>query len=190
MNGKMQWYVFKDGFKICSHQISEYDLKRYVYRHGEVIESGEGSNKELAVRYFKALLGIVRESKANSVYISINGYHDPKQHIAEAIKALSGSPEYESDNQDETEPFSIDQLLEMDGCPIWTITLGVKYSGRYELCTAHTTCACPLHRVLRCVTADGEITEYELDTYGKTWLAYARAFVEIYTRQNTEGDAT
>lgn len=73
----------------------------------------------------------------------------------------------------EPKVLTLDELLEMDGQPIWTITIGVEMSGRYELCTGHTVCVCPLRRVLRCVTADGEVTDYELGTYGKTWLAYA-----------------
>ena len=70
------------------------------------------------------------------------------------------------------EPLTLDELRHMDGEPVWTVTAGVSGSGRWELCTCETVCACPLHKVLRCVTADGEVTDYDLDTYGKTWLAY------------------
>ena len=70
------------------------------------------------------------------------------------------------------EPLTLDELREMDGEPVWTVTTGISSSGRWELCTCETVCACPLHKVLRCVTADGEVTDYDLDTYGKTWLAY------------------
>lgn len=70
------------------------------------------------------------------------------------------------------EPLTLDELRKMDGEPVWTVTTGVSSSGRWELCTCDTVCACPLHKVLRCVTADGEVTDYDLDTYGKTWLAY------------------
>ena len=73
---------------------------------------------------------------------------------------------------DHVKPLTLDELREMDGEPVWTVTTGVSSSGRWELCTCETVCACPLHKVLRCVTADGEVTDYDLDTYGKTWLAY------------------
>ena len=69
-------------------------------------------------------------------------------------------------------PLTLGELRQMDGEPVWTVTTGVSSSGRWELCTCETVCACPMHKVLRCVTADGEITDYDLDTYGKTWLAY------------------
>ena len=75
--------------------------------------------------------------------------------------------------RDNPQPLTLEQMLDMEGAPVWTVTIGLEYSGRYELCTAHMACACPLHRVLRCVTAIGEVTDYELDSYGKTWLAYA-----------------
>ena len=70
------------------------------------------------------------------------------------------------------EPLTMDEMRQMDGEPVWTVTTGISSSGRWELCTCETVCACPLHKVLRCVTADGEVTDYDLDTYGKTWLAY------------------
>lgn len=70
------------------------------------------------------------------------------------------------------DPLTPDELREMDGEPVWTVTAGVSGSGRWELCTCETICACQLHKVLRCVTADGEVTDYDLDTYGKTWTAY------------------
>lgn len=70
------------------------------------------------------------------------------------------------------DPMTLDELRKMDGEPVWTVTIGVSGSGRWELCTCETVCTCPLHKVLRCVTADGEVTDYDLYTYGKTWLAY------------------
>lgn len=69
---------------------------------------------------------------------------------------------------------TLEQLLGMNGEPIWTVTIGVDGSGRWELCSCETITACPLHKVLRCVTSAGEVTDYELDTVGKTWLAYRR----------------
>ena len=72
------------------------------------------------------------------------------------------------------DPLTPEQLQKMDGDPVWTITLGTENSGRWELCSCEVVTACPLHKVLRCVTAAGEATDYELNTYGKTWLAYRR----------------
>ena len=77
------------------------------------------------------------------------------------------------------EPLTLDELRQMDGEPVWTVTTGISSSGRWELCTCETVCACPLHKVLRCVTADGEVTDYDLDTYGKTWLAYRQKPEEV-----------
>jgi hypothetical protein len=70
----------------------------------------------------------------------------------------------------ENEPLTLEQLRVMEGEPIWTVTLGVKGSGRYELCTAHALNLLPL----RCVTADGEIHDCDQEAYGKTWIAYPR----------------
>lgn len=70
------------------------------------------------------------------------------------------------------DPLTLDELRKMDGEPVWTVTIGLSDSGRWELCACETICACPLHKVLRCVTATGECTDYEFDTCGKTWLAY------------------
>lgn len=72
------------------------------------------------------------------------------------------------------DPLPLEQLREMDGGPVWTVTIGMEGLGRWELCTSKIVTVCPLHRVLRCVVATGEIMDYELDTYGKTWLAYRR----------------
>lgn len=86
-------------------------------------------------------------------------------HFLDVIRRMSPIP---------NDPLTMEELLEMDGEPVWTVTLSVEGSGRWELCTCEMVTACPLHKVLRCVTATGEVTDYELDTYGKTWLAYRR----------------
>ena len=71
-------------------------------------------------------------------------------------------------------PLTLEELREMDGEPVWTVTIGLEGSGRWELCTCEMITACPIHKVLRCVASNGEVTDYELGTYGKTWLAYRR----------------
>jgi hypothetical protein len=92
--------------------------------------------------------------------------------VSELLATLEALPRERAEREN-PKPLTLDELLNMDGQPIWTITIGVEMSGRHELCTGYMLCVCPLHRVLRCVTADGEVTDYELETYGKTWLAYA-----------------
>ena len=95
--------------------------------------------------------------------------------LREALEmAISALREQDVADKDvgNNEPLTLEELREMDGEPVWTVTTGVSSSGRWELCTCETVCACPLHKVLRCVTAYGEVTDYDLDTYGKTWLAY------------------
>lgn len=72
------------------------------------------------------------------------------------------------------DPLTLDELRKMDGEPVWTTTIGLPGSGRWELCTCETICTCPLHKVLRCVTSEGDVTDYDFDTYGKTWLAYRK----------------
>lgn len=72
------------------------------------------------------------------------------------------------------DPLTLEELREMDGEPVWTVTIGLEGSGRWELCTCEMITACPIHKVLRCVASNGEVTDYELGTYGKTWLAYRR----------------
>lgn len=69
-------------------------------------------------------------------------------------------------------PLTLDELIRMDGEPIWTVTIGLKGSGRWELCEGYTIRACPFKGALRCVDLSGEATLYDYKTYGKTWLAY------------------
>ena len=85
------------------------------------------------------------------------------------VNALENVPDTDVEKN---EPLTLDELLKMDGEPMWTVTIGISGSGRWELCTCETVCACPLHKALRCVTAEGDVTDYDFDTYGKTWLAY------------------
>ena len=70
------------------------------------------------------------------------------------------------------QPLTLDKLIRMDGEPIWTVTIGLKGSGRWELCEGYTIRACPFKGALRCVDLSGEATLYDYKTYGKKWLAY------------------
>lgn len=71
-------------------------------------------------------------------------------------------------------PLTLEEVQQMSGEPIWTVFLGEKDSGQWELCTCETITTCPLHKVLFCVSAKGETTDCEFDSYGRTWLAYRR----------------
>lgn len=73
---------------------------------------------------------------------------------------------------DKNAPLTMKELQEMDGQPVWAVTLGTEDAGRWVLLTTVTVCTTPLQKVFRCITAIGEVTAYELDTYGETWLAY------------------
>ena len=74
--------------------------------------------------------------------------------------------------EENPKPLTLDELIRMDGEPIWTVTIGLKGSGRWELCEGYTIRACPFKGALRCVDLSGEATLYDYKTYGKTWLAY------------------
>jgi hypothetical protein len=79
----------------------------------------------------------------------------------------------EKQERENPKPLTLEELKERDGKPVWTVTKGVDGSGRWELVTFTTICACPWHQVITMVNLlDGE-TEYEISTYGKTWLAYS-----------------
>lgn len=73
---------------------------------------------------------------------------------------------------DEPKPLTLYELIRMDGEPIWTVTIGLEGSGRWELCEGYTIRACPFKGAIRFVDLSGEATLYDYKTYGKTWLAY------------------
>lgn len=70
--------------------------------------------------------------------------------------------------QPANEPLTLEELKQMEGEPTWTVTNGVKGSGRWELIGARDNNCLYLHNV-----ADG-FYAIETCTYGKTWLAYRR----------------
>ena len=94
-----------------------------------------------------------------------------------ALKALYREQERDTEAkrrraEENPKPLTLDELIRMDGEPIWTVTIGLKGSGRWELCEGYTIRACPFKGALRCVDLSGEATLYDYKTYGKTWLAY------------------
>ncbi len=78
----------------------------------------------------------------------------------------------EKQERQNPQPLTLDKLIRMDGEPIWTVTIGLKGSGHWELCEGYTIRACPFKGALRCVDLSGEATLYDYKTYGKTWIAY------------------
>ncbi len=102
-------------------------------------------------------------------------YHNYADDYARGFKAaLVAILEYKTIASPTNDPLTLEQLQEMDGDPVWTVTIGLEGSGRWVLCSCETITACSLHKVLRCVTSTGEATDYEFETYGKIWIAYRR----------------
>lgn len=68
----------------------------------------------------------------------------------------------------ENKPLTLDELRKMDGEPVWTVSIGLDNSGRWEILESASA-----EFISLCNTSDG-CYGCEIDTYGKTWLAYAR----------------
>jgi len=64
------------------------------------------------------------------------------------------------------EPLSLDELKQMDGCPVWTVTNGVEGSGRWEIVDSVND------KYIRLCNPADESYDCKIDTYTKTWLAY------------------
>lgn len=69
-------------------------------------------------------------------------------------------------------PLTLEELKQMDGEPVWTVTIGIDGSGRWELVKETVLRICPYRAVLTMTNMEDGETDYEFDTYGKTWLAY------------------
>lgn len=63
-------------------------------------------------------------------------------------------------------PLTLGDLREMDGEPMWTVTTGLKGSGRWEIVRDVDE-----YMIEMCNCSDG-IYCIDVDTYGKNWLAY------------------
>jgi hypothetical protein len=74
--------------------------------------------------------------------------------------------------RDNPKPLTLGELRERDGKPVWTVTNGVDGSGRWELITFTTLCACPFRQVITMTNLIDGQEDYDLDSYGKTWRAY------------------
>lgn len=85
----------------------------------------------------------------------------------------------EQEERTNPQPLTLFEMLELDGEPVWTETIGIDRTGRWELITCETVCACPLEQKLRSVTWAGDVEWYPLETYGKTWIAYRHKPEEV-----------
>ena len=63
----------------------------------------------------------------------------------------------------------LEELREMKGQPVWTVTTGLDGSGRWEL-----VCDVDYEDVLEMASCVDGFYAIEMDTYGSTWTAYRR----------------
>lgn len=73
----------------------------------------------------------------------------------------------------ENQPLTLDQLRQMEGEPVWTVTRGLESSGRWEL-IEFSKCKFKGREVITLANIDEGQYDGFADTYGKTWMAYAR----------------
>ena len=66
-------------------------------------------------------------------------------------------------------PLTLEELREMKGQPVWTVTTGLDGSGRWEL-----VCDVDYEDVLEMASCVDGFYAIEMDTYGSTWTAYRR----------------
>lgn len=67
------------------------------------------------------------------------------------------------------EALTMEQLRQMKGQPVWTVTTGIKESGRWEL-----VCDVDYEDVLEMASCVDGFYDIEVGTYGSTWAAYRR----------------
>lgn len=72
-------------------------------------------------------------------------------------------------NEAPNDPLTLEQLREMKGQPVWTVTTGLDGSGRWEL-----VCDVDSEDVLKMASCVDGFYDIEMDTYGSTWTAYRR----------------
>lgn len=97
---------------------------------------------------------MARAIDANELMVEIQVCSwDSEQDKERAEDLVLGMPTLTPPN----EPLTLEELREMKGQPVWTVTTGLDGSGRWEL-----VCDVDYEDVL------------EMDTYGSTWTAYRR----------------
>ena len=103
--------------------------------------------------------------KAADAWRNTDTYHQAAQIIDMMISALEGDPTLTPPN----EPLTLEELREMKGQPVWTVTTGLDGSGRWEL-----VCDVDYEDVLEMASCVDGFYAIEMDTYGSTWTAYRR----------------
>ena len=67
------------------------------------------------------------------------------------------------------EPLTLEELRQMRGKPVWTVTTGFNGSGRWEL-----VCDVDCEDALEMASCVDGFYDIDVNTYGSTWLAYRR----------------
>ena len=93
------------------------------------------------------------------------GYTLEKPDYSKHFEAMANLAESDPPN----EPLTLEQLREMKGQPVWTVTTGIKASGRWEL-----VCDVDYEDVLEMACCVDGFYHIEVNTYGSTWNAYRR----------------
>lgn len=109
---------------------------------------------------------MARAIDANELMVEIQVCSwDSEQDKERAEDLVLGMPTLTPPN----EPLTLEELREMKGQPVWTVTTGLDGSGRWEL-----VCDVDYEDVLEMVSCVDGFYAIEMDTYGSTWTAYRR----------------
>ena len=109
---------------------------------------------------------MARAIDANELMVEIQVCSwDSEQDKERAEDLVLGMPTLTPPN----EPLTLEELREMKGQPVWTVTTGLDGSGRWEL-----VCDVDYEDVLEMASCVDGFYAIEMDTYGSTWTAYRR----------------
>jgi len=112
---------------------------------------------------------------ANALKRNIERKYMPSDTISVGMlyDLISIAPEVNLRPAPENKPLSLEELRQMGGKPVWTVTLGIDNVYGCELIGEFSDG--PEHReiISMCNLMDGTYDVFA-DLYGKTWLAYAR----------------
>lgn len=109
---------------------------------------------------------MARAIDANELMVEIQVCSwDSEQDKERAEDLVLGMPTLTPPN----EPLTLEELREMKGQPVWTVTTGLDGSGRWEL-----VCDVDYEDVLEMASCVDRFYAIEMDIYGSTWTAYRR----------------
>lgn len=109
---------------------------------------------------------MARAIDANELMVEIQVCSwDSEQDKERAEDLVLGMPTLTPPN----EPLTLEELREMKGQPVWTVTTGLDGSGRWEL-----VCDVDYEDALEMASCVDGFYAIEMDTYGSTWTAYRR----------------